>query len=1026
MAITNDWEVNFIGKIISHVDGSLDYNGVTTGAAPEYGDYIRGTTSGTVGKIINGTVGQTVPDVSATGTVVLTNVSGRFEHAETLRVLDMLPFDTVTNGGFQTGDTLTTSTGASVVVDAIEYHYSQYTPTSYNTTTWPSGFGQIYGRANSTAFANNDVLLKSSTQVATVDTTTIAYAAGDAWTGAAVNESANGTISPPSGSRSVIINFDNGAEAIPRFAKIQDTNTVSPTRTATVQKVYGVTATGSLRLVDVSGTWANNNDVYVNKLPYDTLGSTSFKVGDKIVTKSTDGGSVQGSGKVIVVQTLSTANSGKLTLQNMSGTFNDTTLDNYYIYVRTTTDTAFAQINAPNTVNFYDAVASVNGAEITEHLASQGGLYATTDGLNVVRDGNALYTFLQDTFDDLGALDDTVPMTAQVALQQFTLVNNWKIPDYSFRLLESGSIQDSSLDNIWTNYQTIGSVEGIGNTVYAAITPLPLFYIAQGSTVLSTFWITGHMDVLIKVKTNTRTDVAVSSTGALVTSGTVTIFNRNFGDSYDHFETTTIAGVAPVPLATANDLNNASGTHRVSFDTQTTDFTSGEEIRTTGAAKRGIITSVSDSGTTGTIDYILLTPSTNFADNDALAGVYSTGAALVTGSPTNLVAGYQTQIVVATIDGTIAGSGSTLFYNGEIVEQTTSGAKGIMMRSTGGTMTLGNITGTFSNGNTITGSASGQTFLTSGAFSATSVIQCDIQDGNGPQPYNAVIYLDRDGDGSGDTLARMYEWVKYRTNRLELAGEPSYNLLGGPGSAAGTAGRLYITLDSTYALVKASPLGTFAGGTFFGARGVFVQNMASTDIRSYQLIDANGTVRNPPSLQSLTVTGLVSGDRVAVFRTTTGSIQVAEFAVSSTISASVNGSDAIVIEVVSNQRSAAPLPQDIPTAATVRVLSPSGSGLYLSFAYSSVARSTAQFTLGTSIGNVTTGKSLVAGNNAFVVLIEQEATSTSVTNSIIYVADIPILTRVRRKGILPFEVSGTFGSTGASVAAIRTFDSIVD
>src|SRR3989338_3070068 len=99
MAIADDWEVNFVNKVISHVDGVLDYR-VTIGDPPQSGDYIAGSTSGATGRIL-GTVGADIQDTSSTGTVSLTNVSGRFQDNESLTVLDKLNFDGVTNGGFQ-------------------------------------------------------------------------------------------------------------------------------------------------------------------------------------------------------------------------------------------------------------------------------------------------------------------------------------------------------------------------------------------------------------------------------------------------------------------------------------------------------------------------------------------------------------------------------------------------------------------------------------------------------------------------------------------------------------------------------------------------------------------------------------------------------------------------------------------------------------------------------------------------------------------------------------------------------------
>jgi hypothetical protein len=42
-----------------------------------------------------------------------------------------------------------------------------------------------------------------------------------------------------------------------------------------------------------------------------------------------------------------------------------------------------------------------------------------------------------------------------------------------------------------------------------------------------------------------------------------------------------------------------------------------------------------------------------------------------------------------------------------------------------------------------------------------------------------------------------------------------------------------------------------------------------------------------------------------------------------------------------------------------------------------------------------------------------------------YVADMDVVYRIRKKGILPFENTAVVGSAGASVSAIRTTDSVV-
>lgn len=1017
MAAVDDWSVDFIAKVISHVDGVLDYD-TGAGTQPAVGDVIRGGTSGAVGKIIART------GTAASGTFTLTSVDGKFQDNETLTRCDKVDFDGVVNNGFKVGDTITGATSTrSGVARFIEYNL-----------TSTAGFGTVWSEQFGAGSWTDNENIQVGGQTRALANGTGSDLSGT-WTLALVNELTNGTISPPTGSKSLIINFDGGTKLIPRFAKIQNTNTTSPTREGFVQRVYGVTATGSLRLVDTTGTWTDNDPIYVIKIPYDNLQSgQKFKVGDKIVTKASAGGADVRTGKIIDVETL-TATTGKITLQNQSGLVTD----NHRIEVRTTSDTYVADVNALTAGEQYEQHATQNGSEIKTQLATQGGLYATADGLNVVRDCNELYTLLQDTFDELSALDDDIPMTAQVALQQYTMVNSWKIPDPSFRFLESGSIQDSGLDNIFTNYQTLGSVEGIGDTVYAATTPLPQFYIEQDGSLLTPWWKEGHVDVLVKVKTNSDMTRTANADGALINSGTITLFNRNYSDTYDHFTTTTIAGVAPVPLATSNDLDNATGTHTMNFDggTASQPLTVGEEIVSTtpnDPTKRGIVTKYTSStgpDVTGAIDYEL-TGATQFADNDVITGQKSTFAKTVNLAPTTLVAGYGSRVIIATVEITIAhGAVTGTFIPGERVDQAVSGAAGIFMATVSGTMTIGNTTGTFNGTNVITGATSTATTTPSAGPSNATTIQRDVAqakttgDGSGNQPYNAVIYLNRDNQAEGDTLARMYEWLKYKTRRLETAGEPVYNLIGGKGTEAGKAGRFYISQDTAYAPVKASPLGTFAGGKFFGARGVFVQQMHSNDIRSFQLVDANSTVRNPPNKQTLKVDGVVSGDRVAVFRrasSTPGSgIMVNEYTVAAFIAGDAwNGSGDTKIRVAAGTRTVSPLADDIPDSGVIRVRNAT-TQLYESFTYTAVDRTNNDFTVSALASDLT------AGENVFVPLIESQATGTSVTQDIIHTGtDIPLLSRVRKRGILPFQAEGTFGSAGATVSAIRTADTIVD
>jgi hypothetical protein len=108
-------------------------------------------------------------------------------------------------------------------------------------------------------------------------------------------------------------------------------------------------------------------------------------------------------------------------------------------------------------------------------------------------------------------------------------------------------------------------------------------------------------------------------------------------------------------------------------------------------------------------------------------------------------------------------------------------------------------------------------------------------------------------------------WLKYGTDwyLIQNNGTNLYR----------TVGYAFKYVQSTYSPVKQCPFGQYLGGRFFGARGVWIENMSSSDVKNYQLIDSNGVTRYPPNIISIIVQSCVSNDRVGVFRLTpTGDI----------------------------------------------------------------------------------------------------------------------------------------------------------
>lgn len=255
---------------------------------------------------------------------------------------------------------------------------------------------------------------------------------------------------------------------------------------------------------------------------------------------------------------------------------------------------------------------------------------------------------------------------------------------------------------------------------------------------------------------------------------------------------------------------------------------------------------------------------------------------------------------------------------------------------------------------------------------------------------------DVDGDGTAEsydvrvdcggayTVAQAYKYLKYVTRR---------------GAAAllnGVQGQFYRGIAG-YAEVKQSPFGSFAGGRFFGARGVLLTNV--TDANNRQLIDAAGNTRVPPTTVAVVVSGLVAGDRVLVGRTAAGVLNKSQF----TLAAAHTSSATVTVNEV--------LGNDIADAGVLRL----GDARHT---YTGISRAAKQFT---GVSPVLTGAINAPLYNP---LIDDVAAGASMSKSFVYVADFAIVARVRKKGILPFENTATVTNAGASISAIRTADAI--
>jgi hypothetical protein len=365
--------------------------------------------------------------------------------------------------------------------------------------------------------------------------------------------------------------------------------------------------------------------------------------------------------------------------------------------------------------------------------------------------------------------------------------------------------------------------------------------------------------------------------------------------------------------------------------------------------------------------------------------------------------------------------------------------------TTGGRNPLALGTANDLNNQTASGTVATWTDITISAF---GTISRDFDENGVNESYKVEI------DGAGRTVSQVYEYLKYVTRT------------GSTTSINGVQGQFYKAADPSYTEVKAAPFGTFAGGKFFGAIGVFVTNVSDSNNMVLTAID--GVPRTPPVSVSVSVSGVVSGDRVLVARSVTGAFTASISTTTLTVSAVSSGKILIGMVItgtgvsantivtgygtgaggtgtytVNNSQTVSstaftgssvinkaqftlagvhssattitvnetPLGGDIPTTGAIRV----GETLYT---YGAINRTTGVFS--TLSGTV----SAAANTFTYCPLIDQQASGTSVTKSIQYSADFAVIARVRKKGILPFENTGTVGISGLTISAIRTVDTV--
>lgn len=535
---------------------------------------------------------------------------------------------------------------------------------------------------------------------------------------------------------------------------------------------------------------------------------------------------------------------------------------------------------------------------------------------------NALYSYVMDTFDEQGQMDDVMPMSAQTPTD-YTLLNGWFTDEVSMQGLKGGAITT----NGWNNEVLIVTFGGtytnaipgdIGKDVQddaASVGPL-LSY----DNTLKKWWIRD-----------------TESHGTIATGSTVQV---------------TVDGGTGTGVTDADSITGES--------LWTNAYTLGT---LEGTPQLYVATGGAGIATTERV-------SPQFWDTGHIDILYKVREA---GTYLGVPSGYAT---------VYARTWTDLYDNFEID------------LSPGGRQAVPFATFDDLNNTTASGVVAGYTNVTVGVAGPYSK---DIGDGAGVQNYDYSV------DGAARPVEEIYEYLKYLT------------LEGITATIDAVEGQIYTrVVDSSYATVKQAPFGTLAGGIFFGARGIWLENMAGSDAESYQLIDSAGTTRNPPTQAPITVGSVVYDDRVIVAESTGQGLTVIDKA-QFTIGGSV-ASGTAYIEVTED------IPNDTPASGWIRVVD---TGLwenrYGFSGWSNTPTPNRFFLTGTTVRAVDTS------DTAYVPYIDSAVPSgqTSIVQSLIYANNRYLVARVRKKGILPFETVGELVTGGVTITAIRTTDSIV-
>jgi len=614
---------------------------------------------------------------------------------------------------------------------------------------------------------------------------------------------------------------------------------------------------------------------------------------------------------------------------------------------------------------------------------------------------------------------------------------------------------------LWANIYSIGTIED--NTH---------LYVRQDGSTLSSYkdstsdwWNDGHIDILVCVK----------ECGTVIDEYRVTIFARQYSKTYDYFSLSlSNGGRNPIPLSTGIDLNNATGYRTFTGSSGGGTFQVDEIIYTgtdvSSANKKGVVTYVGGTTSAPVLQYYLIggLMLNDFTNGSRVIGNTS-NASCDAGTPSDYgpptLSGVSiTYGVNETFDidedGTTENYSIVIDCNNHRVASLYEWSKYITRRGSTATLNTDGIEGQFYigpdyriyytalNGNVVEGTIVKQ---------ATSLAYGTVVAHNTTDKFLIL----RNSRGAFDSTSKIY-----------VEASPA-NYVTGPTS-------------QTITPIKAAPHGTFAGGIWFCAPGVVLDNVRTSENNSYQLVDDDGNVVTAPTKVTVTVGNSRAGDKIAVFAVNaTGDIDKSQYNIAAsqgdigTTLIRVNPSVAAYVpgkttggvlfvvddsaEVEHRYRYSGYSSNTFTLVASTGLTADSGTGpativdqsrfgsakigdivqnLTRSNAVSYIASvvDASTVTISPTISGQTSGDSYnygavvatyVATDTVYVPFIHTYETTGSDESpgsesvSVTYTSDIDVRIRARHAGdIIPYEADSQITNTGMSNNIIRTADSI--